>query len=74
MSGTRVSLQSRGKTILCCYTCAGFRFMGETPPREQIIRETIPLSSETPLPILADWLEEQNRTADADYIRKRAKQ
>lgn len=55
----------------CCLNCAGFRYDRDMPPREQWIRESVPLLPGTPPLVLADWLSENGRGADEEYLRRR---
>ena len=59
-----------GNTPGFCFSCAGYlddqhRF--ET--REDWIRETAPFAEDAPAYMIADWLEEQSRHKDSQYMR-----
>lgn len=53
-----------------CEKCAGWRQdLGRFENRLDWIKESVPLSPETPLYALADYLEEWSRDKDAQYVR-----
>lgn len=57
-----------------CADCLDFdastgQFIGRAIGRLQGIREGCPLSLDTPLPILADWLFDQGKTDAANFVR-----
>lgn len=67
----RITYQGSGGHVYhSCFDCAGFVYDRKTPPRLQCIRASVPLELDTPLPVLADWLEDHQNNVDADYVRK----
>lgn len=55
-----------------CLTCANYSVsLGRMETRYDWIKSGVPLADDVPDSILADWLEEQGRQADADYVRNR---
>lgn len=75
-SGDMVSVHGiSGLYLPCCWECGGFTYqhpvMGDGfHQRYNWIMDSIPLTQDTPLPIIADWLEENHRQKDSDYIKK----
>lgn len=70
LSGQNYVLVAGYPSRYFCYECAGYKreeFRFET--REDWIRDTLPFSQDTPAEILSDWLEEQGRLKDAQYMR-----
>lgn len=61
-----------GRVTHFCYECANYRpDLGRFENREDWLRETTPFTSGTHPLILADWLEDQGRSADAQWLRRR---
>lgn len=60
-------------TFSLCLECANYDpRLGRVATRYDWIKDTVPLTADVPDGILADWLEDHDRQADADYIRNRA--
>lgn len=62
-----------GLMMMFCHSCAGYNYQsgGFSWQREAWIRESVPqCDAGMPAEILADWLEEQGRLGDANYLRK----
>ncbi len=75
-SGDGVAIHGvSGLYMRFCWQCAGFTYKHPVlgngfHQRYDWIMDSIPLTQDTPLPIIADWLEENQRTKDSEYIRK----
>lgn len=70
LSWAHITLRTQGGwEFLCCFDCAGFTYSTERSPRENIIRASCPLDEDTPRAIVADWLDDQGRDADAAFLR-----
>lgn len=53
-----------------CYACAGYSIESGFQQKEDWIRDSVPGDyAKLPAPILADYLEENGRRKDADYLR-----
>ena len=73
LGASRVEVNRHGHMYTCCLDCAGFKCTKKMSPRESVIRVMCPLDPKTPRAILADWLEENGKQDDADYLRRMEK-
>ena len=73
LGASRVEVNRHGHMYTCCLDCAGFKCTKKMSPRENVIRSMCSLDPKTPRTILADWLEENGKQDDADYLRRMEK-
>lgn len=71
-TGPKVTVNHTGCMREYCLDCAGYAKPNGFETREDWIRETVPLQSGTPSQIVADWLLDQGREKDANYMRETA--